>query len=56
LIHVRTDQPLLRILLTRDLVQDVRPAKDIIEDMVAEAKTCLESGAQRVAGGTRAKL
>jgi hypothetical protein len=37
-------------------MQDVKPAKDIIEDMVSEAKKCLESGAGNVAGGPRAKL
>jgi phosphosulfolactate synthase (CoM biosynthesis protein A) len=36
--------------------QDVKPAKEIIDDMIKEAKQCLESGASNVVMGTRAKL
>jgi len=36
--------------------QDVKPAKDIIDDMVKEAKKCLESGAGNISQGARAKL
>ncbi|RSH94434.1 hypothetical protein EHS25_004237 [Saitozyma podzolica] len=38
------------------LIDDVKPAKAIIDDMVSEAKNCLESGHRTLVGGTRAKL
>jgi len=37
-------------------VQDVKPAKEIVDDMVKEAKQCLERGSKVLSGGTRAKL
>ncbi|KAK4684829.1 nitronate monooxygenase, partial [Tremellales sp. Uapishka_1] len=38
------------------LIKDVKPAKQIIDDMVREAKQCIENGSSLVAGGVRAKL
>lgn len=41
------------------LINDVKPAKEIVDDMIAEAKGCLERGSKVVAangGGARAKL
>jgi len=36
--------------------QDVKPAKEIVDDMVKEAKQCLERGNKVLSGGARAKL
>jgi len=36
--------------------QDVKPAKEIVDDMVKEAKQCLERGSKVLSGGARAKL
>ncbi|ORY29545.1 putative 2-nitropropane dioxygenase [Naematelia encephala] len=38
------------------LIHDVKPAKQIIDDMVAEAKGCIDNGARLLGGGARAKL
>lgn len=35
--------------------QDVKPAKEIVDDMIKEAKQCLERGA-KLGGGARSKL
>jgi len=35
--------------------QDVKPAKEIVDDMIKEAKQCLERGS-KLGGGSRAKL
>jgi hypothetical protein len=37
-------------------IQDVKPAKEIVDDMVKEAKQCLERGSKVLSGGARAKL
>jgi hypothetical protein len=35
--------------------QDVKPAKQIIDEMISDAKQCIDRGA-KLAGGQRAKL
>jgi hypothetical protein len=41
---------------TKTDIQDVKPAKEIVDDMVKEAKQCLERGSKVLSGGARAKL
>lgn len=36
--------------------QDVKPAKEIMDDMIKEAKQCLERGSKVLGSGSRAKL
>ncbi|ORX36379.1 putative 2-nitropropane dioxygenase [Kockovaella imperatae] len=38
------------------LINDIKPAKEIIDEMVKDAKTCIENGGTLLAGKSRAKL
>lgn len=42
-------------MLHKLIFQDVKPAKEIIDDMIKEAKECIEAGGKTL-GGSRAKL
>lgn len=36
--------------------QDIKPAKQIIDEMVQEAKECIQHGSRLVVGAAKAKL
>ena len=44
------------ITFTNRICQDVKPAKEIIDDMVREAKSCIERGQGYISGRAKAKL
>jgi hypothetical protein len=54
MINVRSSSTFSRV--SRADRQDVKPAKEIVDDMVKEAKQCLERGSKVLSGGARAKL